>query len=79
MNPLFNLLGGGNSNPFMGTPFGNLMNFMNSYNQLKQTFRGNPEEQAKNMVSSGQLSQEQLDSYVQQAQAIQKFLNGGGM
>ena len=76
MNPLFNLLGGGNANPFRGTPFGNMMNFMTAFNQFRQGFQGNPEQQAHNMVSNGQLSQEQLNSYIEQAKTIQSFLTG---
>ena len=74
MNPLFNLLGGGNANPFQGTPFGNVMNFINYANQVKQSIQGNYEQQAHNMVQNGQLSQDQLNGYVQQAQGIQQFM-----
>lgn len=76
MNPLYSLLGGGN--PFQGTPFGNFMNFMNYANQLKQTLSGNGsyQQQVQNMLNSGQLSQDRYNAYIQQAQAIQKFLGG---
>ena len=74
MNPLFGLLGGNGMNPFQGTPFGNMMNFMNYANQMRQQFQGNPQQQIQNMVQSGAISQGQVNGYIQQAQGIQAFV-----
>lgn len=65
-------------NPFQGTPFGTIMNFMNYANQMRQSLggNGNYQQQIQNMLNSGKLSQDQLNSYFNQAQAIQKFLSG---
>ena len=73
MNPLFNLLGGG---AFQGTPFGNAMDFMQRFNQFRQSYHGNPQQQIQNMLNSGQITQQQYNDAVQKAQQIQAMLNG---
>ena len=73
MNPLFNLLGGG-GNPLQGTPFGNMMNFMQSFNQFRQTFQGDPKQQVQNLLNSGQMSQSQFNQLQQMAQQIQNMI-----
>ena len=71
MNSIYDLFGNnGSSNAFQGTPFGNMMNFMQSFNQFRQTFQGNPQQQIQNMLNSGQISQEQYNQAVQKAQQI---------
>lgn len=74
MNPLFNLLGGGNA--FQNTPMGNMMNFMQSFQQFRNSFHGNAQQQIQNMLSSGQITQEQYNQAVQKAQQLQRFFNG---
>lgn len=73
MNPLFNLLGGG-GNLFQNTPFGNMMNFMNRFNQFRQTFSGDPKAQVQNLINSGQMSQEQFNQLQQMARQIQNMM-----
>ena len=73
MNPLFNLLGGG-GNPLQGTPFGNMMNFMQSFNQFRQTFQGDPKQQVQNLLNSGQMSQSQFNQLQQMAQQISNLI-----
>ena len=73
MNPLFNILGGGN-NPFQNTPFGNMMNFMQSFNQFRQGFQGDPKQQVQNLLNSGQMTPDQLNQLQQMAQQIRGMM-----
>lgn len=72
MSTLFNLLGGGN-NIFQNTPFGNMMNFMQSFNQFRQSFQGNPQEQVQQLLDSGKMSQDQFNQFQQMAMTIRSF------
>ena len=68
MNPLFNLLGGRSSLP------GNIGNMLSQFQQFKNTFRGNPQQQIQQMLNSGQISQEQYNRAVQMANELQRFI-----
>ena len=74
MNPLFSMLGGGNQ--FQNTPFGNVANLIQSLNQFRQNFNGNPQQQIQQLLNSGRISQEQYNDAFQKAQQIQRMLNG---
>jgi len=69
-NPLFNLL---SNNMNMGQ-FGNMMNLINQFSQFKQNFQGDPKQQVQNMLSSGQMSQEQFNQLSQLATQFQNML-----
>lgn len=73
MNPLFNLLGG---NAMNNSPLGNMMGFLQSFNQFRQTFSGNPQQQVQQLLSSGKISQDDYNHAVQMAQQIQIMMNG---
>lgn len=75
MNPLFNLLGG--NNPAPSNPFGNVINLMNNFNQFRQMFHGNAQQQVQQMLNSGQITQEQYNNAVQMANQLKKLMNGG--
>lgn len=72
MNPLFNLLGG-NRMP-ANTPFGNMMNMMQSFNQFRQAFSGDPKQQVQQLLDSGKMSQDQFNQLQQMARQLQSFL-----
>lgn len=55
----------------------NPLYLMQQFMQFKNSFRGNPQEQVRQMLQSGQISQEQYNQAVQQAQQLQAMLNGG--
>ena len=74
MNPLFNLLGG--NNQIQNSPLGNFMNFMSQFNQFKQSFNGNAQQQVQQMLNSGRISQEQYNNAVQMVNQIQQFMSG---
>ncbi len=64
----------GNNTPQMGGPFGNMMNMMQRYNEFKNSFQGDPQQQLQQMLNSGKISQAQLNQYVQMAKQFQQFL-----
>jgi len=66
-NPLFGMLGGNNAS-------GNMTNLMRQFQQFKNTFQGNPQQQVQQLLNSGRISQDQYNAAVQQAKALQKML-----
>ena len=72
MNPLFNLLGG----PTLPGSLGNFQNFMQQFNQFRQGYSGNPQQDVQNLLNNGQMTQEQFNYYSQLATQIQQMMNG---
>ena len=76
MNPLFNLLNN-NRQPMNGmnnNPMNNMMNMINQFNQFKSTFNGNPEQEVKQLLNSGRMSQQQYNYLSQMAQQLRGIL-----
>lgn len=70
---LFNSLGNNG-----GSPFGNMMNLMSQFNQFRNTFRGNPDQQIQNLVNSGKVNKDQYNNAYQLAQQMYQMLKGKG-
>lgn len=66
MNPLFRQLNQGQNNP------GN--DIVSRFNQFRQSFKGNPQEQIQQMLNSGRVTQDQYNRAVQQANQLAKML-----
>lgn len=66
MNPLFRQLNQGQNNS------GN--DIVSRFNQFRQSFKGNPQEQIQQMLNSGRVTQDQYNRAVQQAQQLAKML-----
>lgn len=66
MNLLFNDFKPQQNNP--------MNNFLNQFNQFKSTFTGNPEQQVKQLLSSGRMSQEQFNQFAQTADQLRKLI-----
>lgn len=49
-------------------------NFLQRFNQFRQSFSGNPQQQIQRMLNSGQITQDQYNRAVQQAQEIMRML-----
>lgn len=70
------------SNPLMGGhpqvagPMKNIQQLMQQFNQFRQTFQGNPQQQIQQLMNSGKVSQEKYNWAYQQAQEFQKMMNG---
>ena len=65
-NSVFNLLGNSMSNnPMTAT--------IQRFNQFKQQFQGDPQQKIQQMLNSGQITQEQYNNAVQQANALRNL------
>lgn len=69
-NPLFQMLGGGQ----MPGQLGNFQKMMQQFQQFKQTFHGNPQEEVQKLISSGRINQQQLNQVQALAQQFQKLM-----
>lgn len=70
MNPLF---GYGSPGGFPPNPMNNMMNMIQRFNQFRQTFQGNPQQQVQELLQSGKMTQEQFNQYKAQAQQMMQF------
>ncbi len=64
MNPLYQQMNKNNG----------LNGFMSRLNQLKQTFKGDPNQKIQELLNSGKVSQAQYDKAVQMANQIQSMM-----
>jgi len=56
----------------------NMAQFMQSFNQFRQSMQGqNPEQIIQNLMQNGRLSQQQYEQARQQAMQIQRMMNPG--
>lgn len=62
------------SNGGMPGSFGNIQQMIQSFNQFRNTFKGNPQEVVQNMLNSGQLSQERFNQAQQMAKQFQDMI-----
>lgn len=65
MNPLYQQM----SNNGAG-----MQNLVKQFQQFKQNFSGNPQQQVQQLLNSGKVTQEQYNQAVQKAQMLQQFL-----
>ena len=63
------------NNPFnmMGNP---MQMIMQRFNQFRQTFQGDPQQQVQQMLNSGRISQEKYNQAVQTANQIMRMFGG---
>ena len=69
-NPLYKSLG----QPRLSGPFGNIQQMIQQFNQFKQSFNGNPQQQVQQLLNSGKMSQEQFNQLKQLADQFQGML-----
>lgn len=70
MNSLFNDL---QSTP-PAQPLGQMSNFLTQFNQFRSNFVGNPEQQVKQLISSGRMSQQQFEQIAQTANQLRQLI-----
>lgn len=70
MNSLFNDL---QSTPSV-QPLGQMSNFLTQFNQFRSNFVGNPEQQVKQLISSGRMSQQQFEQIAQTANQLRQLI-----
>ena len=61
-------------NDFNPTPVDNINNFLTRFAKFSADFQGNPEQKARQLLASGQMSQEQFNQYAQIANQLYKFV-----
>ena len=61
------------NNPMMN-PLNNMQQLMQQFNQFKQTFKGDPQQQIQQLMNSGKVSQSQYNNAYQLAQQFQKMM-----
>lgn len=49
------------------------MNMVQQFNQFRQTFQGDPQQQVQQLLNSGQMTQEQFNQLQQMAQQFGQF------
>ena len=54
--------------------FQNPMQMIQQFNQFKKTFQGDPKAEVQKLLTSGKLSQQQLNQLQSMAQQFQQFL-----
>lgn len=65
------------SNPLFGMMQNQMPNnLMQRFNQFRQMFKGNPQQQVQQMLNSGKISQAQYNQAVQMAQQFQRMMSG---
>lgn len=69
-NSLFNTF---NQNQ-MPMPQNQLTNMINSFNQFRTAFSGNPEQRVKSMLQNGQMSQQQFEQLAQMANQLRPLI-----
>ena len=67
------ILGGA---PQMNNPFGNVQQLMQQFNQFRQSFKGNPQQQIQQLMNSGKVSQSAYNQAYQMATQFQKMMGG---
>ena len=65
-NPLFQVFGGGQNNPFA--------QLVQQFQQFRNTFRGDPQQEVQKLLQSGKISQQQLNQLQSAAQQFQALL-----
>lgn len=66
-NPIFNTM-------MQNTPLGGMQNLIQQYKQFRQTFQGDPQQKIQEMLSSGQITQEQVNQARNMATEFQKLM-----
>lgn len=61
-------------NDFNPNPMGQMGNFINQFNQFRQTFMGNPEAQVKQLLESGRMSQAQFEQLAKTANQLRQLI-----
>lgn len=56
------------------TPMGQMNDFIGQFNKFRSTFMGNPEQQVKQLINSGKMSQEQFNQFAQTANQLRQLI-----
>ena len=70
------------SNPLMGgmprasNAMGNFQQLIQQFNQFRQSFQGNPQQQIQQLMNSGKISQSAYNTAYQRAQEFMRMMGG---
>ena len=67
-NPIFQAMGGQAQGPMNG--------LLQKFQQFRQMFQGDPNQQIRQLMNSGKITQAQYNQAVQMAQQMQKMMGG---
>ncbi len=56
------------------TQTGQMNNFISQFNQFRSIFMGDPEQQVKQLINSGRMSQEQFNQLAQTANQLRQLI-----
>lgn len=65
-NPLFQQMGGGQMT-------GKIGQIMNAFNQFKQSYQGDPQQEVQRLLNTGQMTQEQYNRMQQMASYLSRM------
>lgn len=60
----------------MNNPFANMQQMMGAFNQFKQSFKGNANQQIQQLMNAGKVNQSQYNQAMKMAQQFQKMITG---
>ena len=72
MSSLFNMFGN-QKQPNTNNGF---INMINRFNNFKDSYKGNPEQEVRNLINSGQMSQSEFNRLSNAATQFQNMMNG---
>ena len=61
-------------NEFQSNKLNQMGDFLTQFNQFRSAFTGNPEQQVKQLISSGHMSQEQFNQLAQTANQLRQLI-----
>lgn len=61
-------------NDFKPKQTNNMSNFISNFNQFKSAFTGNPEQRVKQLLQTGQMTQEQFNQFAETANQLRSLL-----
>ena len=62
--------------PQMPNGMSNVQQLMQQFNQFRQSFQGNPQQQIQQLMNSGKVSQSAYNAAYQKAQQFMKLMGG---
>lgn len=71
-NPIFQAIGG--RMPTMPGAMGQFQNMLTQFRQFQSSFQGDPKAKVQELLSSGQMSQQQYNQLAQVAKAFQSMM-----
>ena len=60
--------------PQQNNPLSQMGNLINQFNQFRSNFTGNPEQQVKELINSGRMSQDQFNQFAQMANQLRQLI-----